>query len=193
MRLRLSEGRTPGSGVGVSVRAVGLGLLVGPLHGAVGDGGRGSGQRGFGEQPGNFSSGFLAVVLQQTVTLGALFALVVEAVVARDGGQVTVLWPDGRGKRVQAELGLAGLAALLQELINGQRGLFDQTPALVVWSQIHKDGLTLFYQSVQLWVDHKRKSCISVRHFLPFDVVCNCDIKATASTIRHTNGFILLT
>lgn len=95
---------TPWSGVGVSVwftllgrTDVGLGVLVGFLHGAVGGSSCSSCQRGFGKQTSNFSSGFLAVVLHQTVTLGALFALVVGTVVAGDGGQVTVLWPDSGG------------------------------------------------------------------------------------------------
>lgn len=52
-------------------------------------------------------------MLHQTVALGGLFALVVRAVVARDGGQVTVLWPDSRGERMESEFGLDGLAALL--------------------------------------------------------------------------------
>lgn len=158
--LKLCEGRTPGSGVGVSIRfpllrrtVVGLGLLAVLLHCAVGGGSCGSGQRSLGEQSGHFSSGFLAVVLHQTVALGALFGLVVGAMVARDGGQVTVLRPDGRGQRVQGELGLAGLAALLQKLIDGQGVLFDQHPALVVWSRVHEAGRTLFHQRVQLCVD----------------------------------------
>ncbi len=76
---------------------VGLCLLVGFLHSAVvADCGCGSCLRGFGKQTRNFSSGFLAVVLHQTVILGALFALAVGAVVARDWDQVTVLGPDCR-------------------------------------------------------------------------------------------------
>lgn len=106
LSLRLSVGWTPGSGVGVSVwftllrgTDVGLGVLVGFLHCAVvgGSSCSSSRQRGFGKQTGNFPSGLLTVVLHQTVALGALFALVVGAVVARDGGQVAVLWPDSRG------------------------------------------------------------------------------------------------
>lgn len=137
---RLHVGRAPGSGVGVSLclallgRAdVGLGLLVGPLHSAVvvvvvvvsGGGGRGGGgsgcasaHLGFGMQTPNLS-GFLAVVLRQTVALQGLFALVVRAVVARAGGQVAVLGPDGRGQRVVGKFGLARLDVLLQELVDG--------------------------------------------------------------------------
>lgn len=97
-------GWTPGSGVGVTLwftllrrTDVGLGVLVGSLHSAVGDSSCGSCQGSFGKQTSNFCSGLLAVVLHQSVALGALFALVVGAVVAGDGGQVGVLWPDSRG------------------------------------------------------------------------------------------------
>lgn len=90
-----------------------MGVLVGFLHRAVGGSSCGSRQRGFGKQTSDFSSGFLAVVLHQPVALGALFALVVGPMVARDGAQVTVLWPDSRGKRMEGEFGLSALAALL--------------------------------------------------------------------------------
>lgn len=110
MSLRLYVGWGPGSGVVMSVRFVilrrtdvGLGVLVRLVHGAVvvvvvaaGGGGCTSSQRGFGE-PTVGLSGLLAVVLHQPVALHGLFALVVEALVARDGGQVTVLRPDSRG------------------------------------------------------------------------------------------------
>lgn len=139
LSLGLHVGWAPGSGVGVSLclallgwADVGLGLLVGPLHSAVvvvvvvvsggGRGGGGSGcgsaHLGFGVQTHNLS-GFLAVVLRQTVALQGLFALVVQAVVARAGGQVAVLGPDGRGQRVVGEFGLARLDVLLQELVDG--------------------------------------------------------------------------
>lgn len=106
MRLSLSlcVRWAPGSGVGVCVwftllrrTDVGLGVLVGLLHGAVCGSSCSSCQGSFGKQTGDFSSGFLAVVLHQTVVLGALFALVVGAVEVRNRGQVTVLWPDCRG------------------------------------------------------------------------------------------------
>lgn len=110
-RLRLYVGWGPGSGVVMSVRFVilrgtdvGLGVLVRLLHRAVvvvvvvaaGGGGCTSSQRGFGENTVSLS-GFLAVVLHQPVALQGLFALVVEVLVARDGGQVTVLRPHSRG------------------------------------------------------------------------------------------------
>lgn len=88
-------------------------------------------------------------MLQQTVALGALLALVVGGVVARDGGKVAVLRPRGWRQRMEGELGLAALAALLQQLVDGQGRLFDQ-PALVVLSWIHKGALALFYQRVEL-------------------------------------------
>lgn len=111
---------------------VGLGLLVGPLHSAVvvvvvvvSGGGRGGGgsscgstHLGFGMQT-HTLSGFLAVVLRQTVALQGLFALVVRAVVARGWGQVAVLGPDGGGQRVVGEFGFARLDVLLQELVDG--------------------------------------------------------------------------
>lgn len=156
----------PGSGVGVSVwfallrrTDVGLVLLVGLLHSAVvvvgGGGSCSSSQRGFGKQTDN--SGFLAVVLHQTVALQGLFALVVETVVARDGGQVTVLRPDSGGQRMEGEFGLTGLDVILQKLVDGEGGLFNQQPALVARSWIHEAGLTLFYQGVQLCVDVNKK------------------------------------
>lgn len=139
LSLGLHVGRAPGSGVGVSLclallgRAdVGLGLLVGPLHSAVvvvvvvvSGGGRGGGGSGCGSTHLGFGmqthtlSGFLAVVLRQTVALQGLFALVVRAVVARGWGQVAVLGPDGRGQRVVGEFGFARLDVLLQELVDG--------------------------------------------------------------------------
>lgn len=153
--VRLCVSWTSGSGVGVSVwfallrRAeVGLELRVDPLQSAVtvvvvivvvvvgGGGGSGccsSSQRGFGKKSDNLS-GFLAVVLQQAVTLQGLFALVVKVVVSRDGGQVTVLRPDGGRQGMESELGLAGLGVLLQGLVDGEGGLFDQHPALVALS-----------------------------------------------------------
>lgn len=156
----------PGSGVGVSVwfallrrTDVGLVLLVGLLHSAVvvvgGGGSCSSSQRGFGKQTDN--SGFLAVVLHQTVALQGLFALVVETVVARDGGQVTVLRPDSGGQRMEGEFRLTGLDVLLQKLVDGEGGLFNQQPALVARSWIHEAGLTLFYQGVQLCVEVNKK------------------------------------
>lgn len=51
---------------------------------------------------------------------------------------------------MEGELGLDGLAAFLQELVDGQGGLFNHQPALVARSWIHKAALTLFYQGVQL-------------------------------------------
>lgn len=128
----MGRGPAPGVGVGVWVAllsgaCVGLGVLVGPLHGAVvvavvvvvgvGGGGRGrssrSGLWGFGEQAHDLP-GLLAVVLQQTVALQGLLALVVEAVVAADGGQVAVLGPHSGRQRMEGELGLlAALGALL--------------------------------------------------------------------------------
>lgn len=106
LSLRLYVGWGPGSGVVMSVRFVilrrtdvVLGVLVRLMRSAVVAAAAGdctSSQRGFGEQTVSLS-GFLAVVLHQPVALQGLFALVVETLVARDGGQVTVLWPDSRG------------------------------------------------------------------------------------------------
>ena len=156
------EGRTPGPGVGVSLwftvlwgADVRLGVLAALLHGAVGGSSSssscGSCLQGFREQAGYFAPGFLTVVLQQTIILGALLALVVGSVVARYGGQVAVLGPHSWRQRVEAELGLHSLAVLLQELVDGQGGLFDQHPTLVAQSWIHKAALTLLYQGVELW------------------------------------------
>lgn len=58
---------------------------------------------------------------------------------------------------MECEFGLPGLAGLLQELVDGQGGLFNHQPALVARSWIHKAGLALFYQGVQLWVDTSNK------------------------------------
>lgn len=136
MRLSLRLDRAPGSGVGLLVllalreRAdVGPVVLVCLLRSPVvvdEDGGgrrrRGPSQRGFGEQADGLSD-FLAVVLLQAVVLQRLFALVVEAVVAKDGGQVGVLWPDGGGQGVEGKFGL--LTVLLRGLADGERGIFD--------------------------------------------------------------------
>lgn len=155
--LSLRLDRAPGSGVRLVVlfalwesADVGLAVLVCLLHGPVvadGDGGGrrccGPRQRGFGKQAHGLSD-FLAVVLLQTVVLQRLFALVVETVVAKDGGQVGVLWPDGGGQRVEGKFRL--LAILLQG------GLFDHQPALVAlrWFQ-----LSLFYQCDQICMSTK--------------------------------------
>lgn len=53
------------------------------------------------------------------------------------------------------ELGLTGLDALLQQLVDG-KGVFDQQPALVDRSWIHKAALSLFYHGVQLCVNVKK-------------------------------------
>lgn len=120
LSLRLGLRRRSGSGVGVSLwlavlrrTDVGLSVLTGFLYCAVGGSTCSCSDLGFGMQTSNFSSGFLAVVLLRTVTLWALFALAVGTVVVGDVGQVSVLGPHSRRKRMEAELGLAALAALL--------------------------------------------------------------------------------
>lgn len=139
----------PGSGVRLVVvlvalqggTVVGPAVLVGLLHrpvAAADDGGgrrcRRPRQRGFGDQAHGWSH-FLAVVLLQTVVLQRLFALVVEAVVAKDGRQVGVLWPDGRGRRVEGKFRLRTI--LLQGLADEEGGLFDHRPALVAHCCFH--------------------------------------------------------
>ncbi|KAK6300327.1 hypothetical protein J4Q44_G00284250 [Coregonus suidteri] len=71
--------------------------------------------------PGRFSSGssFLVGGSLRGEGAGALLALVVGA-----GARVTVLGPDPRGKGVEGVLGVPGFAALFQELIDGERGVF---------------------------------------------------------------------
>lgn len=158
--------RAPASGVGLvalfALREgadVGL-VLVCLLHSPVVADDDGGGrrclrprQRRFGKQP-DGRSDFLAVVLLQTVVLQRLSALVVETVVAKDGGQVAVLWPHGRGQRVEGKFRL--LAGLLQGLAEEQGGLFDHQPALVArcWFQ-----LSLFYRCNQICI--KAKICIT--------------------------------
>lgn len=95
----------------------GLGVLAGLLGRAIGAGTCSPGQLGFRNQTSSLPRAFLTVVLHQTVTLVALFPLVV---VAKDGGQVGVLGPHGGGERVEVQFGLAGPAAFLQELVDGQ-------------------------------------------------------------------------
>lgn len=112
-------------------------LLVGFLYRAVGSCTHSSCQRGFRKQTHCLSSDFLTVVVQQTFTLGGLFALIMGVVVARDGGQVSVLGPHDGGQRMEVKLGLAVLTAFLQELVDGQGGLFDCSAALVAQSWIH--------------------------------------------------------
>lgn len=133
----------PGFGVEESLRFSllrwadrGLGVLAGLLGCAIGAGTCSPSQLGFRDQTGSFPHAFLTVVLHQTVTFVALFSLVV---VAKDGGQVGVLRPHRGGQRVEVQFG-----AFLQELIDGQRGLFDHQPGLIGESRIHKVALTLF-------------------------------------------------
>lgn len=161
--LSLRLDRAPGSGVRLVVlfalrdsADVGLAVLVCLLLSPVvadDDGGgrrcRGPCQRGFGKQADGLSD-FLAVVLLQTIVLQRLFALVVETVVAKDGGQVGVLWPDGRGQRVEGKFRL--LTILLQGLADEEGAIFDHQPALVAqrWFQ-----LSLFYWCDQICINTK--------------------------------------
>lgn len=159
--------RAPGPGVGLLggllalCADVGLGILVCLLHSPAvvdddGGGCRGHGptQRHFGKQAGSLPD-LLAVVLLQTVVLQRLFALIVEVVVAKDGGQVPVLWPDSGGQRVEGKFRL--LAILLQGLADGERGFFDHQPALVGRHWFH-----LSHQGDQIYVNTDIESHFSL-------------------------------
>lgn len=139
-------------------------------------------------------SDFLAVVLLQAVVLQRLFALVVQAVVAKDGGQVGVLWPDGGGQGVEGKFGL--LTILLQGLADGERGLFDHQPALVAWCWFH---LSLFcqceqiYTNTNIWI-HNSVIGDSIRlysHTVSVRSVCNPDIYSQGSIQDFPHHFYL--
>ena len=67
---------------------------------------------------------------------------------AKDGRQVAVLWPDGRGQRAEGKFRL--LTVLLQGLADEQRGLFGQQPAPVAqrWFLLSR-----FYQCDQVCIN----------------------------------------